>query len=65
VNYLLDREMRHREFDLLSRLVARIPVRRLSPADDASGVLAMGQAVAADARLVMSASCAGVAGGVR
>jgi hypothetical protein len=65
VNYLLDREMRHREFDLLSRLVARIPVRRLSPADDASGVLAMCQAVAADARLVMSASCAGVAGGVR
>ena len=65
VNYLLDRQMRYREFDLLSRLVTRIPVRRLSPADDASGVLAMCEAVAADARLVMSASCAGLAQGAR
>jgi hypothetical protein len=63
VNYLLDREMRHREFDLLSRLVARIPVRSLGPSADPSGVLAMCQAVAADARQVMNASLAGMAGG--
>jgi hypothetical protein len=65
VNYLLDREMRHREFDLLSGLVARIPVRRLCPSGDPSCILAMCEAVAADARHVMNASLAGVAGGVR
>jgi hypothetical protein len=63
VNYLLDRDMRHREFDLLSRLVAGVPVRRLRPLDDASGVLAMCDAIAADARRLMHSSPAGVASG--
>ena len=63
VNYLLDRGMRLSEFDLLSRLVARVPVRRLCPSDDPSAVLAMCEAVAADARQVMNASLAGVAEG--
>ena len=61
VNYLLDRDMRHREFDLLSRLVAGIPVRRIRPSDDPSGVLAMCDAVASDARRIMHSSPAGVA----
>ena len=49
VNYLLDREMRHREFDLLSRLLASVPVRQLRPSADPSLVLDMCRAVAADA----------------
>ena len=63
VNYLLDRDMRHREFDLLSRLVAGVPVRRLRPSADPSGVLAMCDAIARDARRVMNSSPAGVASG--
>lgn len=63
VNYLLDREMRHREFDLLSRLVAGIPIRRIRPSADPSGVLAMCDAIANDARRVMNPSPAGVASG--
>ena len=31
VNYLLSREMRSSEFDLLGRLVNKIPVRRVRP----------------------------------
>jgi hypothetical protein len=53
VNYLLDREMRHREFDLLSRLVSTIPVRRVRPRTDPAGVLGMCDAIAEDARRVM------------
>lgn len=63
VNYLLDRDMRHREFDLLSRLVARVPVRKLRPSADPSGVLAMCDAIARNARRVMNPSPAGVASG--
>jgi hypothetical protein len=63
VNYLLDRPMRHREFDLLSRLVTGVPVREIRPSADPSGVLAMCQAVAADARqFVSSATIASGAG---
>jgi hypothetical protein len=65
VNYLLDREMRHREFDLLSRLVAHVPLRRLRPCADPAGLLAMCEAVAADARQVMNACPAVMAGGAR
>ncbi len=54
VNYVLDRDMRRREFDLLSRLVARVPVRRIRPSANPSGVLAMCEAIAADARRAMS-----------
>ena len=65
VNYVLDRPMREREFDLLTRLVARVPVRRLRPCGDPSLLLDMCRAVAADARQVMNESLAGVAGGAR
>jgi hypothetical protein len=63
VNYVLDRDMRHREFDLLSRLVARVPVRRIRPPADPSAVLAMCEAIAGDAREVMDVSPATVASG--
>lgn len=63
VNYLLDRGMRHREFDLLSRLVAGVPVRRVRPPDDPAGVLQMCDAIAQDARRLMHPSPAGVASG--
>ena len=53
VNYLLDREMRSREFDLLSRVVAGIPIRRVRPPADPSAVFDLCEAIAADARRVM------------
>jgi hypothetical protein len=65
VNYLLDRPMRHREFDLLSRLVASVPIRELRPSADPSAVLALCEAVAADARQIMNPSLATVALGAR
>ena len=37
-NYLLDRPMRAREFDLLGRLVRSVPVRQVSPHDDPARV---------------------------
>ena len=53
VNYLLDRSMRSREFDLLSRVVAGIPIRSVRPAADPSAVFDLCQAIATDARRVM------------
>src|SRR5262249_13881620 len=49
VNYLLDREMRTREFDVLSRLVASMPVRRVVPQDDTSALFGLCNAIAEDA----------------
>lgn len=49
VNYLLDREMRRQEFDVLSRLVARTPVRRVRIPADSSALLRSCQTIAADA----------------
>lgn len=50
VNYLLDREMRTTEFDVLRRLLAEVPVRRVRPTADPSGIFALREAIAADAR---------------
>jgi len=36
--YLLDAAMRAREFDVLRRLVAQVPVRRVQPPDDLAGL---------------------------
>jgi hypothetical protein len=55
VNYLLDRDMRRREFDVLSRVVARIPVRRVRPPADPSAIFALSAAIAANAERVMAA----------
>ena len=54
VNYLLDREMRSQEFDLLSRVVAGISVRRVRPPADPSVVFDLCEAIATDARRVMA-----------
>jgi len=53
VNYLLDREMRSQEFDMLSRVVAGIPIRRVRPTADPSAVFDLCEAIAADARRMM------------
>ena len=39
LNYLLDADMRKREFEVLGRLAGAVPVRRASPARDSSGFL--------------------------
>ncbi|HXP79463.1 MAG TPA: hypothetical protein VN976_06135 [Verrucomicrobiae bacterium] len=49
VNYLLDRDMRKREFDVLSRLLPGVPVRRVRPAADTSKIFALCERIAADA----------------
>jgi hypothetical protein len=54
VNYLLDRSMRSREFDLLSRVVAGIPIRCVRPSADPSAVFDLCEAIATDARRVMA-----------
>jgi hypothetical protein len=53
VNYLLDRDMRSQEFDVLTRLVATIPIRRVRPPADPSSVFDLSEAIANDARRVM------------
>jgi hypothetical protein len=50
VNYLLDREMRAREFDVLSRLLAGVAVRRVRPAADSSKIFDLCESIAADAK---------------
>ena len=54
VNYLLDREMRSREFDVLTRLVVRMPIRRVRAPADYSAVLGLSGAIANDARRVLA-----------
>ena len=56
VNYLLDRDMRSREFDVLTRLVVKIPIRRVRPPADYSAIFGLSQAIANDARQVMARS---------
>jgi hypothetical protein len=53
VNYLLDRNMRSQEFDLLSRVVAGIPIRSVRPPADPSAVFDLCKAIATDARRVI------------
>ena len=50
VNYLLDRDMRSREFDVLSRVVTRIPIRRVRTPADPSAVFEVCRVITADAR---------------
>ena len=52
VNYLLDQNMRRTEFDVLSRVVSEIPVRRVRPPDKPSAILDLCGAIADDARRV-------------
>jgi hypothetical protein len=65
VNYLLDQDMRRTEFDVLSRVVSSIPVRRVRPPEKPSPILDFCGAIAEDARRVMAtipASAASVLG---
>ncbi len=50
VNYLLDQDMRRNEFDVLARVVAGIPIRRLRIPMQPSAVFDLCEAIAADAK---------------
>jgi hypothetical protein len=54
VNYLLDQNMRRHEFDVLSRVVSGIPVRRARPPADPSAIFSLCEAIAADAKQVIA-----------
>jgi len=52
MNWLLDRKQRAEEFDLLARLAARVPVRRIVPHQDAARLGMMCELLLADASRV-------------
>lgn len=54
VNYLLDQDMRRREFDVLGRVVSEVPVRRVRPPAESSAIFDLCEAIAADAKRVMT-----------
>ena len=49
VNYLLDADMRTREFEVLARLVTQVPVRRVRPAAGTSKVFVLRDVIVSDA----------------
>ena len=53
-NYLLDQDMRRTEFDVLSRVVSVISVRRVRPPEKPSAICGLCEAIACDARRVMA-----------
>src|SRR5439155_1319968 len=53
VNYLLDREMRRREFEVLTRVASEIPIRRVRPPAEPSAIFDLCEAIAADAKQAM------------
>jgi len=56
MNWLLDRSQRAEEFELLSRMVSHIPVRRIVPHSDPSRIGTLCELVMADARLLLSST---------
>ena len=54
VNYLLNQEMRRTEFDVLGRVVSEIPIRRVHPPAESSAIFNLCEAIAADAKRVMT-----------
>jgi hypothetical protein len=56
VNYLLDRDMRAREFDMLSRVVQRIPIRRVRPHAETAALHRLCQVITDDFRALASPS---------
>lgn len=55
VNYLLDEDMRRTEFEVLSRVVSGVPIRRVRPPAEPSTIYKLCEAIADDARRVMGA----------
>jgi hypothetical protein len=60
MNWLLDRGQRAEEFELLSRMVSHVPVRRIVPHADPSRIGELCEVLIADARLLLT-SKAGMA----
>jgi hypothetical protein len=58
VNYLLDRDMRRRDFDILSRVAAGVPVRLVSPPGDPARLPELCEAISSDALRLMAGSSA-------
>ena len=58
VNYLLDREMRVQEFDVLSRLVAQTPIRRVQFPANSSALANICQTIAVDAERLFAGRAA-------
>ncbi len=54
VNYLLDQNMRRTEFDVLSRVVSKIPIRRVRPPAEPSAIFDVCEAIASDAKRAMA-----------
>ena len=54
MNWLLDRRQRAEEFDLLARMAARVPVRRIVPHQDAARLSTMCELLLEDATRVLS-----------
>jgi hypothetical protein len=54
VNYLLDQEMRTREFRLLARMIAEVPIRRLIPHRDPDCLPRLYEAILEDLRVLTS-----------
>jgi hypothetical protein len=53
VNYLLDRDMRSREFDVLGRVVAGVPIRRVSYQAAPAAVFDLCEVISRDAKRLM------------
>lgn len=56
VNYLLDRDMRRREFELLGRLAVRVPLRRVKLPDDPARLFQVCHAVLEDVQMLPAAA---------
>jgi hypothetical protein len=54
MNWLLDRGQRAQEFELLSRLVSQVPVRRVVPHSDLSRIGALSELIVADATRLLA-----------
>jgi hypothetical protein len=54
MNWLLDRRQRAQEFELLSRLISRIPARRIVPNSDPSRIGALAELIVADATRLLA-----------
>jgi len=58
LNYLLDKDMRSKEFSVLGRLVNSVPVRFVEPPDAASRLDELAEEIATDAKEILAASSA-------